>query len=88
VARTYAGILGSLALVITLARGVLAGGGVDAVLWTGCSHLAIFAAIGAAVGWVAEQIVADAVHGRIAAKLAQRKAAPAGPPAKAAAVGR
>jgi hypothetical protein len=73
VARTYAGILGSLALVITLARGVLAGGGADAVLWTGCGHLLVFAAVGAAVGWLAEQIVADAVHGRIAAELAQRK---------------
>jgi hypothetical protein len=83
VARTYAGILGLLALVISLLRGVLAGGGTDSVLWTAWCCLLVFAVIGAAVGCMAELIVAEAVHGRITAELADRKAGPTASPAKA-----
>ena len=77
-ARSYAGILGPLALVISLLHGLLRGGSSDSVLWTGWWNLLVFAAVGGVVGWLAERIVADAVHGRIAAELAARPAAPAG----------
>jgi hypothetical protein len=86
VARTYAGILGPLALVISLARGLLGGGSTDSVLWAGWWNLLVFTAVGGVIGWLAERIVADAVQGRIAAELAARPAGPA-PPGKAAAAG-
>lgn len=73
-ARNYAGILGPLAFVIALLRGILAGGGTDAVLWTAWSCLIAFAALGALVGWIAERTVDDAVNGRITAELAGRQA--------------
>ena len=85
-ARTYAGFLGPLALVISLARGLLGGGSIDAVLWAGWWNLLVFAAVGGAIGWLAERIVADAVQGRIAAELAARPTGPASP-GKAAAAG-
>jgi hypothetical protein len=81
VARTYAGILGPLAFLIALARGILAGGGTDSVLWTAWSCLVAYAAIGAVTGWLAERTVEDSVNGRIAAELATQKAATAALPA-------
>jgi hypothetical protein len=73
VARTYAGILGPLAFVTALMRGITAGGGTDSVLWTAWCSLWAFAAIGFVIGWVAEQTVLEAVGGRIAAELAGKK---------------
>jgi hypothetical protein len=73
VARTYAGILGPLAFVISLLRGMLAGGGTDSVLWAAWCSLLAFAAIGCVIGWLAERTVADAINGRIATELAGQK---------------
>ena len=69
-AHIYAGILGPLAFVTSLARGAIHGGGVEGVLWTAWAGLLAFAAVGYIVGWVAERIVEDSVRGSISARLA------------------
>ena len=82
-ARTYAGILGSLAFLTVLARGLLGGGGTEPVLVHAWGSLLAFAAIGCVIGWFAERTVRDSVNGRIAAEVAGRKpseASPAGNP--------
>ena len=66
----YAGILGPLAFLTCLARGLIHGGGTETVLLTAWCSLLVFAAIGGVIGWVAERIVEDSVRGRISAELA------------------
>ncbi len=74
-ARTYAGILGLLAFLTSLAHGLMHGAGGVSVLWTAWCCLLLFALVGCVIGWVAEWIVEDSVHGRISAELAARQAA-------------
>ncbi len=74
-AQVYAGILGPLAFLTSLARGLTHAGGIDSVLWTAWCSLLAFAAIGYVIGWVAEKTVEESVHGRIAAELAAEEAA-------------
>jgi len=74
VAHVYAGILGPLAFLTSLARGVMHGGGIESVLWTAWCSLLVFSAVGYAIGWVADWIVEDAVRGRISAELAAEPA--------------
>jgi hypothetical protein len=78
VVRTYAGILGFLAFFVTTARGVLARGATQQVLWNACCHLMIFAALGCVLGWLAQHTIDDSVHGQIAQELANQPAAKAG----------
>ena len=74
-AHTYAGILGPLAFLTALARGMMHGGGTESVLFGAWCCLLAFSVVGYVIGWVAERIVADSVHGRIAAELAAEKTA-------------
>ncbi len=83
VARIYAGILGPLALLTSLARDAIHGGGAEAALWRSWCSLLAFAAVGYAIGWVGQRIVTDSVRSRIAAELAARKASEAPEPAVA-----
>lgn len=69
-AHIYAGILGPLALLTSLARGIMHGGGVDSLLWSGWCSLLVFSAIGYLIGWLAERTVADSVRDGISAELA------------------
>lgn len=81
-ARTYAGVLGSLAFLVSLARGLLHGGSAESVVWGACGCLLVFAVIGCGLGQMAQGIVDDAVVGRLAAELAAQERAetpPAGP---------
>ena len=73
VARSYAGILGLLALVVSLVHGLLAGGGTDAILWTAWYQFLAFAVLGAVIGWIADRVVQDSVQGRIAAEVESHK---------------
>lgn len=67
--RTYAGILGPLAMVTVVARTLLHGGGVEVTLKCACLCLVLFAIIGWIVGRWAEQIVVEAVRTRLLAEL-------------------
>jgi hypothetical protein len=81
VARIYAGVLGPLAFLIVLARGILGGGGTETVLYRAWCSLLVFAIVGGAIGWFAQRTVEDSVHGRIAAELAARNSTQASQPA-------
>ncbi len=86
-AHTYAGILGPLAFMTSVARGVVHGGAAESVLFSAWIALLVFAPVGWLVGWFAERIVADSVSGRIEAELAAERAAAESEPAVAGTVG-
>ena len=67
VARLYAGILGLLAFLTTLVRGMLHGGDPESVLWSAWCSLLAFVLVGGVVGWFAGWIVEDTVRSRFAA---------------------
>ena len=62
VTHTYAGILGPLAFLTAITRGVIHGGSTVSILLTAWCCLLAFSAIGYVLGWVAGQIVADSVR--------------------------
>lgn len=68
-ARIYAGILGLLAMLVSLVRGLALGGGSDEMLWDAWLSLIVFALIGAVIGWLGERIVRDSVSSRILAEI-------------------
>ena len=72
-ARTYAGILGPLALLTSLVHGMMHGGSTLSVVWTAWCATLVLSAVGYVLGWIAERLVEDAVQGRIAAELAVRR---------------
>jgi hypothetical protein len=74
VARTYAGILGPLALVTYLVRGLIHAHHADAILFGAWVSLVVFAALGYVIGWIAGRAVEESVAARIAGE-------PAGPSA-------
>ncbi len=67
-AHIYAGILGPLAFVTSLAHGAFHARQVEAILLSAWVSLLVFSALGYAAGWVATRIVEDAVRARIAAQ--------------------
>jgi len=86
VAHLYAGILGLIALLTSVIRGLIHGGGVESVLWAAWLSLLGFGVVGFVVGWFAERIVEDSVRGRILAELAADEPAEASRAASADAV--
>ena len=72
-ARTYAGILGPLAFLTSLAHGLVHGGATVSVLWTSWCCLMVFSAVGYLCGWTADRVVEDSVRTRISAELAARQ---------------
>jgi len=68
--RAYAGILGSQACGITVARGLLAGAGVEGSLLAASAALFLFAALGYIAGQIAELIVRDSVQTQFQAAMA------------------
>jgi len=75
VARIYAGILGLIAFLTSLAHGMVHGGAAQSVLWIGWCSLLVFSAVGCAIGWIAEQTIEDSVRGQVETELAARDAA-------------
>jgi hypothetical protein len=70
---SYAGILGPIAFVTTLVRGVIGGGGADQALVSSAIHLLAFAAIGYVLGRVAEYVVLESVRQRFDRDLKARE---------------
>ena len=74
-ARQYAGILGLLALMVSLMRGIVASGASEATLWAAWLSLLAFALLGAVIGWLAERIVRESVSSQILSDLQEKKPA-------------
>ena len=68
--RAYAGTLGSLAFACVVARGVVAGSGVEGILATASAALFVFATIGYLVGQLAEFLVNESVRLQFQAAMA------------------
>lgn len=68
--RAYAGILGSLATILTLARGIWSGGGLEGTLSTMLTVMPLFAAIGFVVGTIAQTTVDQAMREQLEGELA------------------
>ena len=82
-AHLYAGILGLLAFLTSVVRGMIHDSAVGSVLWLAWLSLLAFGVIGYVVGWLAERIVEDSVRGRILAELAAEESAETSPSASA-----
>ena len=65
-ARAYAGILGPVALLTSLAHGWIHGREVEVILLVAWSSLLVFSAAGGLIGWIAQRTVDEAVRVRIA----------------------
>ena len=67
--RAYAGTLGSLAFACVVARGVLAGSGVEGTLVTASAALFVFATMGYIMGQLAEFLVNESVRKQFQAAM-------------------
>ncbi|MBI3838916.1 MAG: hypothetical protein HY288_13420 [Planctomycetia bacterium] len=67
VGRRYAGILGLLAFLTIVMRGLVHGSGVESTLLAAAFHLVFFAFVGYLVGQLAGWIVLDSVRAKLAA---------------------
>jgi hypothetical protein len=75
VARIYAGILGPLAMLTSLTRGVIHGDATETVLWSAWCWLLALAAVGCGIGWIAQRTIEESVSSQVAAELAAEQAA-------------
>ncbi len=75
-ARIYAGILGPLALLTSLAHGALHGRQADAALLEAWYALLGFTAAGSVIGWLAGRIVEEEVLARVSSPAAKPAASP------------
>ena len=75
--RTYAGILGSLAFTLTLARSAIDSNSVESTIRLATICLFLFAVIGYLVGQLAESIVLEAVKVNFDKELETRETAKA-----------
>lgn len=73
--RAYAGILGPLAFVAVLFRGLGRGWPMESILLTAWLALVAMAAVGLVTGRLAAWIVDESVRGRMLAEMAAREAA-------------
>lgn len=74
-ARIYAGILGPLGFLTSLAHGVIHARSTEASLLTAWGSLIVFAVVGYLVGWIAGRIVEEAVSEHVSVELAERQTA-------------
>lgn len=86
--RKYAGILGSLAFVLIVARGLVAGRLEPGLLGPAIGAMFVMAGVGWLAGTLAESLVSDAVRARFAAALQEQQAAAESAEAKADTKGR
>ena len=74
VGRTFAGILGHVALTLIVARGMRYGAGFNSTLCSALLGLAAFALLGFCAGTLAEWIVEQSVRARVAAEVESQSA--------------
>lgn len=73
--RTYAGILGPLAMVVIICRGLKDSAGLEGTLTVAIVALAIYAVVGSIVGQIAEATVDESVRLKLARQLEAQNAA-------------
>ncbi len=76
--RIYAGVLGTLAMVVVLCRGVMGAGGVEGTLTMATLSMIAFAIIGSFLGYIAEATIEESVRFKIEQELAAHTAAGGG----------
>ena len=69
--RTYAGILGPLALAVVSVRGMIHGSDPTTTLWAAWLALLVFAVVGFVIGKLAEGVVFDSVRMKAELELAR-----------------
>ncbi len=67
--RSYAGILGPLAFALTIARGLMLGGGVNDTLLAASIGLFVCGGLGYVVGQIAQSTVDESVRTRLAVEM-------------------
>lgn len=72
-ARVYAGILGLLAFLTTLAHGTIHAQPAEGILLAAWCSLLVFAGLGGVMGWIAGRTVEESVRAKIAVEMAARK---------------
>lgn len=73
-ARSYGGILGSLAFAAVIARGCIHGGGAQATLFAAWLGLLIAYPLGCVVGILGDWMVLESIRVQLAAELAANEA--------------
>jgi len=68
--RIYAGILGPLAMVVIICRGIKDSAGLEGTLTLAIAALAVYAVIGAVLGQIAQATVDESVRLKIEQQLA------------------
>ncbi len=68
--RTYAGILGPLAMVVMICRGWLGSGGIESTLAQATTYLVVFAIVGALIGHLAQATIDESVRSKLEQQLA------------------
>jgi hypothetical protein len=72
--RIFAGILGPLAMVVIICRGIKDSAGVEGTLTLALAALAAYAVIGSVLGQIAQATVDESVRQKIEQQLAQQPA--------------
>jgi len=72
-AHAYAGILGTLALVTSLAHGLIHARETDAILLGAWLSMLAFAGVGCVVGWIGGRTVEESVRVILQSELAQEE---------------
>jgi len=85
--RSYAGILGPLACVLVIARGLIAGASAEPTLLAASAVLFGFGCIGYVAGQVADALVRESVRGQFESAMADWNERQATRPAKGRAAG-
>jgi hypothetical protein len=73
--RTYAGVLGLLAFLVVIARGLIHHGSVSSTLTLALGAMFTFAGIGLVLGQMAAQTVADALRSQLVAETERLRTA-------------
>ncbi len=77
-ARAYAGVLGSLAVAVTFARGALLGAGFEGTVQTAVLAMLALAGVGLIVGQLAEATVDESIRHKLQAQIEAFEARRAG----------
>lgn len=73
-ARAYAGVLGSLAVAVTFARGALLGAGFEGTVQTAVVAMLALAGVGLIVGQLAEATIDESVRQKLQAQIEEYEA--------------